>query len=34
MSSVPGISLQLPYAAIPVSGALIIVFALTKLRSR
>lgn len=29
-SSLPGISLQLPYAAIPVCGALIIVFALAK----
>jgi len=29
-SSLPGMTLQLPYAAIPVAGALIIVFALTK----
>jgi TRAP-type C4-dicarboxylate transport system permease small subunit len=34
MSSIPGISLQLPYAAIPVCGALIIIFALAKLRTR
>jgi len=30
-SSVPGISLQLPYAAIPVAGGLIVVFALAKI---
>jgi TRAP-type C4-dicarboxylate transport system permease small subunit len=34
MSSLPGVSLQLPYAAIPVCGALIIIFALAKLRTR
>jgi len=33
-SSVRGISLQLPYAAIPVGGALIVIFALTKVLVR
>jgi TRAP-type C4-dicarboxylate transport system permease small subunit len=31
LSSLPGISLQLPYSAIPVGGALIVVFALAKI---
>jgi TRAP-type C4-dicarboxylate transport system permease small subunit len=30
MSSLPGVSLQIPYAAIPVAGALIVIFALSK----
>ena len=30
-SSLPGISLQIPYAAIPVAGALIVIFGLTKI---
>jgi TRAP-type C4-dicarboxylate transport system permease small subunit len=34
MSSLPGISLQIPYAAIPVSGALIVIFALARAVAR
>jgi len=30
MSSLPAVSLQIPYAAIPIAGALIVVFALSK----
>jgi TRAP-type C4-dicarboxylate transport system permease small subunit len=30
-SSLPGISLQIPYAAIPVAGALIVIFGLSKI---
>jgi TRAP-type C4-dicarboxylate transport system permease small subunit len=33
-SSVRGISLQIPYAAIPVGGALIVIFALAKVVAR
>lgn len=34
MSSLPAVSLQLPYSAIPVAGALVVIFALCRLADR